>query len=128
HDEGMRDAVCQDRDRCDHAGQGQPEGCAAPSGCGRELAAQEVDEFGRRHWLTRVSEPCTVATAEAPMRNESSGSSILIRTGTGAGSGTRWGERATGGSPLPLFPFSGRTAKPSPTAVPRKGRPEWDWR
>src|SRR5262249_58429416 len=104
-----RDAVCQDRDRRDHARQRQPEGRAAASGCGRELAAQEVDEFGRRHWLTRVSEPCTVATAEAPMRNESSGSSILIRTGKRAASRIQSSERSTRGSPLTLVPFSGKT-------------------
>ena len=64
--------------------------------------------------------PLTVATAEAPMRKESSGLSTLMRIGKRAASRIQSSERSTRGSPLTLVPFSGNTAQPSPTTVPRK--------
>src|SRR5439155_885728 len=128
HDERVRDAMGQDRDGRDHAGQRQPERGAATPGRRRQLAAQEVDEAGCRHRLTLRSVPCTVATADAPMRKDSSGSSTLMRTGKRAASRIQSSERSTRGNPFTLVPFSGRTAQPSPTTVPRKCRPGCDWR
>src|SRR5215471_16939722 len=77
-------------------------------------------ELGRRHRSTERQVPLTVATAEAPMRKESSGLSTLIRIGKRAASRIQSSERSTRGSPLTLVPFSGSTAQPNPTTVPRK--------
>src|SRR5215472_4004839 len=60
-----------------------------------------------------------VAMADAPSRNESSGSSTLMRTGKRAARRIQSSERSTRGKPPTLVPFSGSTAQPSPTTVPR---------
>src|SRR5439155_12492519 len=62
--------------------------CALPISSGRrcQLSAQVADEGDRCHRLAVLSEPFTVATAEAPMRKDSSGSSTLMRTGKRAAS------------------------------------------
>src|SRR5262249_17539383 len=118
--------MSQDRDGRDQAGQRQPEGRAAPPGRRRELASEEVDERGDRHCLTLFNVPCTVATAEAPIRKDSSGFSTLMRTGKRAASRIQSRERSTRGRPLTLVPFSGSTAQPSPTTVPWKRFPGCD--
>src|SRR5262249_7583627 len=128
HHERMRHVVAQDGDGRDDAGQCQSEGRAAPPGGGRDLPTEEADERGGRHRLAGRSDAGTVATAEAPMRKDSSGSSTLIRRGKRAARRIQSSERSTRGSPFTLVPFSGSTAHPSPTTVPRKRRPGCDWR
>src|SRR5204863_3013823 len=95
HNQRMRDAMSQDRDGRDDARQRQPERRAATSGRRCQLSAQVADEGDRCHRLAVLSEPCTVATAEAPMRNDSSGSSTLMRTGKRAASRIQSSERST---------------------------------
>src|SRR5262249_51036708 len=106
HHEGERDAMGQDRGGGGHAGPREPEGRASAPGRRGELAAQEADERGRCHWLALLTEPCTVATAEAPIRKDSSGFSTLMRTGKRAARRIQSSERSTRGNPLTLVPFS----------------------
>src|SRR5262249_26806854 len=125
HDnQGMWNPVCQDRDRCGHAGQREAERGAAPPRRRGELTPKEASQGSGTHRAVAR----TVATAEAPIRNESSGSSTLIRTGNRAASRIQSRERSTRGRPWTLVPFSGSTAQPRPTTVPWKCRPGWDCR
>src|SRR2546425_7750584 len=112
-----------DRDRGHHARQRQTERRATPPRRRCELTSKEVDERRRPHLLGVLAVPCTVATADAPTRKEASGSSTLMRTGKRAASRIQSRDRSTRGNPFWLVPFSGNTAHPSPTTVPRKCRP-----
>src|SRR5512132_2125098 len=118
----------QDRNGRGQTSQREPEGFTASSRGRRKLAAEKLEEAGGAHRSAERQVPLTVATAEAPMRKESSGLSTLMRIGKRAASRIQSSERSTRGSPLTLVPFSGRTAQPSPTTVPRKWRPGCDWR
>src|SRR4029434_3480783 len=115
-----RDPVGQNGDGGRQAGQREPERRAASPRGRRQLAAQKIEESRGRHGLPPRAWPCTVATAEAPMRKESSGFSTLIRMGKRAARRIQSRERSTRGSPLTLVPFSGSTVQPSPTTVPQK--------
>src|SRR5262249_17505810 len=116
----VRNVVGQDRDCRGETRQREPEGFTPSSRGRRQLAAQKLKEAGGAHRSTERQVPLTVATAEAPMRKESSGLSTLMRIGKRAARRIQSSERSTRGSPLTLVPFSGSTAQPSPTTVPRK--------
>src|SRR5207253_9733683 len=105
---------------CGQTGQSETECSTASTGGWRELAAQKIEEGGSVHQSTERQLTLTVATAEAPIRKELSGSSTLTRIGKRAARRIQSSERSTRGSPLTLVPFSGNTAQPSPTTVPRK--------
>src|SRR5262249_11579418 len=110
----------QDRDGCGQTGQSEAEGFTASSRGQRQLAVEKIEEAGGGNRSTERRVPPTVATAEAPMRKESSGLSTLMRIGKRAARRIQSSERSTRGRPLTLVPFSGSTAQPSPTTVPRK--------
>src|SRR5262245_66671041 len=116
----MGDPVGQNGDGGRQAGQREPERRAAAPRGRRQLAAQKVEKRRGRHGLPPAALTCTVATAEAPMRKESSGFSTLFRTGKRTARRIQSRERSTRGNPLTLVPFSGSTAHPSPTTVPQK--------
>src|SRR5262245_63127683 len=116
----MRYPVGQNWDSSRQASQSETESRAASSRRRRELAAQKGEEGGGAHRAAPRQVPPTVATAEAPRRKESSGLSTLMRTGKRAARRIQSSERSTCGRPLTLVPFSGDTAQPSPTTVPRK--------
>ena len=80
-DQPVGNVVGQDRDGCGETGQSEAERCTASSRGRRELAAEKVEEAGGAHRSTERQVPLTVATAEAPMRKESSGLSTLMRIG-----------------------------------------------
>src|SRR5262245_59133982 len=116
----MRYPVGQNWDSRHPASQSETENRAASPRRRHELAAQKVEEGGGTHRSAPRQVPLTVATAEAPRRKESSGLSTLMRTGKRAARRIQSSERSTRGRPLTLIPFSGNTAQPSPTTVPRK--------
>src|SRR5262249_3194550 len=141
HHEGMGNGVNREGRRAGEAGEGEAERGARPPGRRGELPPEEGEQLGRAHRLAvRSVVPPMVATAEAPRRNESSGSSTWMRTGKRAWRRIQSIERSTRGRPLTLVPFSGRTAQPRPTTVPWKplagsncryrsaGAPAWMWR
>src|SRR5262249_38481516 len=101
-------------------GQREPEGFTASSRRRCKLAVEKIEQAKGVHRSTERQVPLTVATAEAPMRKESSGLSTLMRIGKRAARRIQSSERSTRGSPPTLVPFSGNTAQPSPTTLPRK--------
>src|SRR5262249_52830742 len=125
-DQAVRHLKHLDERDDDQAGEGDAQRGRTPPRGVDELAPEEGEELSRAHRLAVRRVPRTVATAEAPSRKESSGSSTSMRTGKRAASRIQSSERSTRGRPPTLVPFSGRTAHPRPTTVPRKCLPGWD--
>src|SRR5262245_7603651 len=138
-DESQVQMKGHDGPACSNAGKGYAKCGSPPTRSRHEIGTQELpkppcgqsDERKTGSAVHRIdysveaatcgggARPVIVTTADAPIRKLSSGFSTSIRTGKRWASRTQSRLRGTFGRPPVLVPYSGTTAHPGPTTLPR---------